>query len=326
MESYLEIRFGRECKMYTLWSVFIGDKFVTENYIKNLSTDYDKAISAAKEYNKEYTTEREIEIDAPEHLYDIVRGEDVLRFGKYKDHHVSELTDEKYLKWLCNGAQMKNNFDVWCETLYSDDPIVIAAKNRMIELGLAIYYNDRFMTIEYYNKIQKEIEKSKNSEFYGNVNDKIEINNVVCDKIIKIYGVFPAILYQFSNGNHIFTTKRSSSLSNIETYHCDINNVDIKSNDKIWKKLIHVGVTNGNLHTIICSDNEIIKTIEQIDTTNIEHANYFDLKTKKFYCLNLMTSNQCVKVGDIINIKATIKEHKIYKDTKQTSLTRVTII
>lgn len=323
MKRFLEIRFGREAKMYTLWSVFIGERHVIENYIKNLSTNYEKALKLADEFNE---NNLEIEIDAPEKLFNIVRGEDVLRFGKYKDHHVSELTDEKYLKWLFNGAQIKNNFGVWCETKLQDDPIVIAAKNRMVDLGLAIYYNDHIITIEYYNKIQKENEKSKLSDFYGNINDKIELKEVVCDKIIHIDGIYPTILYQFSYNNNIFTTKRSSSLSNIETYHCSINNINIKSNDKIWKNMIRVGVTNGNLHTVISSDYEIRNLIEKVDTTNIEHANYFDMKTKNFYCLELMTNNCGVKVGDKINIKATIKEHVVYKDTKQTSLTRVTII
>jgi hypothetical protein len=71
MKRFLEIRFGRDAKMYTLWSVLIGERHVIENYIKNLSTNYEKALKLADEFNE---NNLEIEIDAPEKLFDIVRG------------------------------------------------------------------------------------------------------------------------------------------------------------------------------------------------------------------------------------------------------------
>lgn len=246
MTRNLEIRFGREFKMYTLWMVTNNEQFSNERYIKNLSTKYDDAIERANKYN---TMGIPLYIDAPEDLNDIVRGDDVLRFGKYKDCRISEIKDIKYLKWIFSGCSMPNKINgEWYTTKDNTDPIVVKVKEHMLSIGEAILYNDRIITIDHYEKIKKQEEKSSKSNFVGEVGKRLKFDDLVVDKIIFIDGYqYDSTIYSFidKDGNFI-TTKRSSSLG--------------------------------------------------------------------------------LNKGDIINIKGTVKEHTTYKDTKQTNLSRVTIL
>ena len=246
MTKCLEIRFGREFKMYTLWMVTMNGQFFNERYIRNLSTKYDEAIEKANKYN---TMDLILSIDAPENLNDIVRGDDVLRFGKYKDHRISEITDVKYLKWIFGGCSMPNKTNgEWYPTKDNNDPIVLKVKEHMVNIGEAILYNDKIITIDHYNKLKQWEEKSSKSEFVGEVGKRLKFDDLVVERIIVLDGYdYVSTIYSFidKDGNFL-TTKRSTSL--------------------------------------------------------------------------------CVNKGDVITIKGTIKEHTTYKDTKQTNLSRVTIL
>ena len=47
---HYSIRYGREAKMYTLWRVQPIAVFKPESFVKNLSTEFEKAILSAKEH------------------------------------------------------------------------------------------------------------------------------------------------------------------------------------------------------------------------------------------------------------------------------------
>lgn len=206
----LEIRFGRECKMYTLWSIIINDRFCKETYIKNLSTNYEDAIKKAEDYSRGNC---EVFVDAPEDLNDIVRGDDVLRFGKYKDKRISQITDIKYLNWLFKGCPKPDDLDgKWYPTKSQNDPIVVHTKEHMVTLGQAILYNDKIITLDHYEKLKQWEEKSELSDFVGEIGKRITFDNLIVDKVTSImdYG-YPIIIYRFldKDGNFIITKKSS---------------------------------------------------------------------------------------------------------------------
>ena len=327
MERTLEIRFGRECKMYTLWMITISENFCNERYIKNLSTNYDEAIEKSNKYNKMGIS---LLIDAPENLNDIVRGDDVLRFGKYKDKRISEINDIKYLKWIFGGCAIPNKDNgIWYPTKSNTDPIVIKVKEYLLNIGEAVLYNDRIVTLDHYLKIKKLEEKYSKSEFVGEIGKRLTFEDLTVDKITSIFdSMFNTIIYNFidKNGNFI-VTKRSNYLDKIVDIKCSITNKIFKSNDKILNELISIGVNDGRCHTITSGcDTKINNQILSYDFTNIKRANYFNLKTNEVYNLVFDSNDTILEKGDIVNIKGTIKEHTTYKDTKQTKLSRVTII
>ena len=156
-----EIRSGSENKMYTLWrfNSFNG----RETYIKNLSADFDKAVEEAKRYAKG----RELNICVGDELNDIVRGEDVLRFGKYKDRRICEIDDVKYLSWLSKGGPVRDEaFDTW-NYYFDNDKQLELVKIRLAELGELIEYEG-----EYYTSKQLERVKFEKSFVHGHFYDE----------------------------------------------------------------------------------------------------------------------------------------------------------
>lgn len=176
MKRHLEIRFGRQAKMYTLWTVNMpdddGGRFF-ERYIQNLSTNIDEAEAKAAEFAKKQGIE--VYTDAPDTLRPIVKGEDVLRFGRYRDKRVSEITDERYLIWLFKGAALKNDSGYWVDTLSSDSPIRIAATNILLERGVVVEFNDKVMTKEKAEELKARMELNAKSEFFGQVGQKVSV-------------------------------------------------------------------------------------------------------------------------------------------------------
>ena len=179
MKSYFEIRFGREAKMYTLWRVINNKKFISEHYVKNLSTSLEDAIAKAMKFAKTENRD-DISIDAPEELNEIKRGDDVLRFGRNRDSRVSEIDSERYLIWLFRGAQRRDdNSGIWYETMSKSDPIRIAATEILIERGIVVEFNDRLMTKEAAENLKVLMEKNSNSNFIGVLGERIEIDVTV---------------------------------------------------------------------------------------------------------------------------------------------------
>ena len=331
MTRYLEIRYGRDFKMYTLWSVLISDNGYSDTFIKNLSTDYDKAIKKAEDYGKGIV---EISIDAPEDLNDIVRGDDVFRFGKYRDKRVSQVSDIKYLKWVFDGCKLPDKEDgKWYPTKASNDPIVVKVREHLLSIGEAVLYNDKIISHEHYNAIMKWTEKAVKSDFFGKVGERITLENVTVDSIkyvdidFSMYNTGLYIISFIDSDNNIFVTKRSGKLFKPTISKCLISEKIIEKKD--WKNLIQIGVNNGKLHTIYSTYNmnqDTYNEIKSIDYNLYSDVNYYNKKTKTVHLIeNTPFEETILKKGDIITIKGTIKEHTTYKEAKQTILNRVTI-
>lgn len=331
MTRYIEIRYGRDFKMYTLWNVLISDNGYSETFIKNLSTDYNKAIKKAEEFGKGIV---EISIDAPEDLNDIVRGDDVFRFGKYRDKRVSQVSDIKYLKWVFDGCKLPDKEDgKWYPTKASNDPIVVKVKEHLLSIGDAVLYNDKIISHEHYNAIMKWTEKAVKSDFFGKVGERITLENVTVDSIKYVdidYSMYSSgmfIITFIDSNNNIFVTKRSGSLLKPQISKCLFTDKNIDKKD--WKNLIQIGVTNDRMHTVYSGynlTNDDYDELNSIDFSLYPNANYYNKKTKTVHFIESTPYEELIlKMGDVVTIKGTIKEHTTYKDAKQTILNRVTI-
>ena len=328
MKIVYEIRYGRKAMMYTLWRVGLPDAHERyfETYVKNLSTDFETAFQKANERAK--LNGFEVVIDAPESLRDIVRGEDVIRWGKYCDTRVSDIDDDKYLIWLFKGAFYKNIDGDWNNKLYKNDPIRIAAENVLLSKGLLVEYNDRIVTIEKYEELKRLEELNSNSDYIGEVGDKIEVK-VKIEKIIcfdGFYGTIWLTTMRTSEGNVV--VYKGKSLDKIVWYKDLLTNKKYSDSDKkFWKNLIHIGVEDGRYHTLHDSykvTREQMETICNFDFQG-KNASHIDVTSWKFYDLERMNDSY-LHEGDEITIKGIVKEHSDYKGTRQTILQRVSVV
>lgn len=332
MKSFLEIRFGREYKMYTLWQVTIGDKgFHFEHFRQNLSTVYAQAIQKAKELNQRNL---EIIIDAPEDLNAIVRGDDVIRFGKYKDRRISAINDDKYLNWMYQGAPVPSKEDPKLKDylLFKSNPkdaaLLAHIEKYLIEKGFLVEYNDRFIAKEYAAKIEAMKEQNAKSDFIGSIGEKVSLS-VVLERESSYNGTFgTTYIYQFRDEDDNVVVYKGTWLTKPVISVDSISSIEVSSRDnKFWKNLIRVGVTEGRLHTIFDQiGKEISERIHSTDFMGLD-ATHFDIKTNKFYNLDVKdeSDDQFLRKGDHVIIVGTVKEHSEYNGTKQTILQRVKI-
>jgi hypothetical protein len=160
------LREGKESKMFTMWKSFHIEGYgMKEEYLKNLSTDRDKAESLAMAYAMKFGFTY-ID-DARDYLRPIAKGEDVIRFGKHKDCRLSEVS-EKYLLWIAQGCPIKeldtNRYsDTHGEMIsvckyFGGDDFQKVAQREAVNKGIGTIQEGRFYTVEYWNAILKKRE------------------------------------------------------------------------------------------------------------------------------------------------------------------------
>jgi hypothetical protein len=160
------LREGKESKMFTMWKSFHIEGYgMKEEYLKNLSTDRDKAESLAMAYAMKFGFTY-ID-DARDYLRPIAKGEDVIRFGKHKDCRLSEVP-EKYVLWIAQGCPIKeldtNRYsDTHGEMIsvckyFGGDDFQKVAQREAIAKGIGTIQEGRFYTVEYWNAILKKRE------------------------------------------------------------------------------------------------------------------------------------------------------------------------
>ena len=321
---HFSIRYGREAKMYTLWRVQPIAIFKPESFVKNLSTEYEKAIFAAKEYAGDVP----FEINAPESLNDIVRGEDVLRFGKYKDQRISEINNEKYLIWIwkCCPVPSQRSKDETDLLIRKSDPLWNTTQNYLLETGVLVDYNDRIVTKSHAEKIEAIKLANSNSLYVGSIGDKIRLNVTLerTNSYDSAYGT--TMIYSFKDENGNIVVYKGKFLLAVNVFTDSITGKTYSSADsKFWKNLISIGVDKGNYHTFNGNyeTNQAVRdTIRSTDFQG-QDANYFDSKTNQFFNLECENRENFLQKGDVVTITGTVKDHSEYKGTKQTILQRV---
>jgi hypothetical protein len=155
------LREGAESKMFTMWKSFhIEGLGIKEEYLKNLSTDRNKAESLALAYAEKFGY-KYID-DARDYLRPIAKGEDVIRFGKYKDYRLSEVP-EKYVLWIAQGCPIKeedaNRYSstygqmITVNKYFGGEGFQVIAQREAIAKGIGTMQEGKFYTVEYWNAI-----------------------------------------------------------------------------------------------------------------------------------------------------------------------------
>lgn len=158
---YVLLREGANSKMFTLWQR-VGYK---QTYVKNLSVDRYKAEQLALAYAEKFGF---VYIDdASSSLNKIVRGDDVIRFGKYNDCRLSEVP-EKYLLWIAQGCPIKEEDTYRYSPTYGEmitknkyfggEDFQVIAQSEAIAKGIGTIQEGKFYTVEYWNAIVKKRE------------------------------------------------------------------------------------------------------------------------------------------------------------------------
>jgi hypothetical protein len=160
------LREGKESKMFTMWKSFHIDGYgMKEEYLKNLSTDRDKAENLAMAYAEKFGF---VYVDdAQDSLNTIARGEDVIRFGKHKDCRLSEVS-EKYLLWIAQGCPIKElDTDRYSNTYgemitvnkyFGGEDFQEIAQREAVNKGIGTIQDGEFYSVEYWNVILKKRE------------------------------------------------------------------------------------------------------------------------------------------------------------------------
>jgi uncharacterized protein (DUF3820 family) len=160
------LREGAESKMFTMWKSFHIEGYgMKEQFLKNLSTDRDKAESLAMAYAEKFGC-MYID-DARDYLRPIAKGEDVIRFGKHKDCRLSEVS-EKYLLWIAQGCPIKElDTNMYSDTqgemitvckYFGGDDFQKVAQREAVAKGIGTIQEGRFYTVDYWNAILKKRE------------------------------------------------------------------------------------------------------------------------------------------------------------------------
>lgn len=321
---FFEIRYGREAKMYTLWRVNNSAKFKPESFIKNLSIDFDKALISAKEY----AGDKEVMIDAPENLNEIVYGQDVFRFGKYKDRRVSEINDDKYLIWVWKCGPVKDSNGDWKNLIGKWDPIWVSTQDYLLGKGVLVYYNDRVITKEFSEKLEVEKLANEKSEYIGSIGDKITCEVTLEKEFCFDNSFVPVWVYNFRDEEGNVIVYKGQCLHIPQVYEDLISGEIIKDTPSFWKNIIRIGVTAGRYHTFYgnCSISKEIK--DRIASTDFKNYDVkeFDSKTGRYYNLENTIEDTYLRKGMKVTIAGTVKEHSLYKETKQTIIQRIKII
>lgn len=166
MKRFLFMREGAQSKMFTMWTMVHTNGFAPkEKYLKNLSTDRYKAEQQALAYAEKFGYEY-ID-DARDCLRPIVKGDDVIRFGKYKDCRLSEVPD-KYLLWIAQGCPIKEEDTkrysptygqmITVEKCFGGEDFQAIAQREAISKGIGTMQEGEFYSVEYWNAILKKRE------------------------------------------------------------------------------------------------------------------------------------------------------------------------
>jgi uncharacterized protein (DUF3820 family) len=267
-------------------------------------------------------------VDAPENLNDIKRGDDVFRFGKYRDQRVSDIDDDRYLTWVWKGGFVKDDDGSWKQIIDRSRPICRHAEELLLDKGILVVYNDRVLTAKKAEELKELSELNSKSDYIGSEGDKLELE-VKVEKITyfdSFYGTTWITIMRTEDGNVV--VYKGKNLDKPIYYKDAISGKVVSDIDgKFWKNLVKVGVDKGRYHTFHGNYDTNQETKNEIRSVDFKgnDVNFIDAKTLNFY--NLVAQNESsLTKGDEITIKGTVKEHSEYNDTKQTRLQRVKII
>lgn len=313
-KNYYFISVGKLQRMFTLWSFNEIRIFKQDNYIKNLSTDIVKAVEVAIELAKRVN--RRIDIDRDT----VYEKRDLERFETGK--HAGELIKEVAV----------------------NDPGYIAFIGGKIEEDLAakrIQYNylskRQHLILDYKAEavailIDRAMEKFRGTDYVGKVGEKLVVN-VKLHKVNSFTGFYGLTYFHtfLTEANETIIYKGSVDLrgDQYQVKKCSITGMELKSNDKFFDTLYHVGINEGRFHTWFHGyaegSRDIQEKLRSMDLSSIEYANYVgkDMKIYNFQPVSDGEYKYENEIGEMFKLSGTIKEHSDYKGVKQTIVQRV---
>lgn len=328
---WLEMSQGEQSKMYTLWICIQSEKLSKRSFIKNLSTDRDKALAEAEK--KAESMDCQLIDEAMDELRPIVKGPDVIHFGKHRDRRIKDLPDG-YLLWVSQGAPIENREEEysWTSYLVSDEQKEIALQVA-VERNLVRDYKGELISnklADYYEK--RDLENAK-SQHIGAIGEKIKIK-VSFERQSYYEGHFgTTYIHTFRTEDGSVVTYFGKSLveKNKDYEYFDaVTNLPVtakKSEGEIWHG---IGLSNHRFHT--CSSNLPISVREELDRrtadkTLPEEACYILLRGEeivKFVSIRDINLDTPYKfgVGGTYILQGTVKQHSEYQGTKQTQIQR----
>jgi hypothetical protein len=267
-QRILYVEQGRKNKMHTLWVDYInGSEYVKARFIKNLSTDSEKAIAKALEYAKRIGVPEHFVYDHTHDLSAIKRvykwTDTMVRFGK---NYGMELRDcePKFVHWVAKGCPLKNEQDgEWDNHYFGGQDFQAIAQSIAVEMGLGlmddrIYHTPRYVTHEQYAKTTERLAQKaseQNGHFFEN-GSRVELT-LTCKHQTSYDSNFGWIqVYKFIDSeNRIFTYKGSNRLTK----------------SVAWTE-IHDGKTYSGFDTESLSAGDTITLM-----ATIKHDNYRDV-------------------------------------------------
>jgi hypothetical protein len=179
IKRYAFVSQGQKSKMYTLWVDHInGSEFVKPRFIKNLSTNKEKALEIAQLYANNCNIL--LSDESRDKLNKIVRihkwTPTMVKFGK---NYGKELLDceTKFIVWVAKGCQLKDDRSgEWVCNYFGGENFQQVAQQVAVEMGLGkiedrINHTPYFVSNEQYDKTTEFLKKKaeeKNDHHYTN--------------------------------------------------------------------------------------------------------------------------------------------------------------
>lgn len=332
-QTYFELSQGEGNKMFTLWRVTWGQGFQNRRFVKNLSTDRDKAISEGERLaNKAGSVLLD---EAQESLKDIVRGPDVIRFGRYRDKKISQV-DNNYLLWLCKKGPVKEseNGIEYTKYLVTDDNFVSLCIQEALTRGIYTEYKGQYYTPTYAEILRQRDELNSKSEWVSQPGTKVTLHNVKLESV-KFFESFygPTCLNSLRTSEGHILNYFGKDLRG-DLLREEIVDVLTGISLNLTKPLLfEVGVKDGKVHTTwfpVQYSDKLNKLLEEnksfIEDFNINCSGIVVDKniTKILHYIEYqdIEPQYQFELGHEFVLEATIKEHTTYNDIKQTVIQR----
>ena len=329
---WFEMSQGEGHKMYTLWRCNTGLHSYNRTFVKNLSTDRDKALAEAE--NRAQKAGTSLSDEAMDNLRTIVKGPDVLRFGKHIDQHIKDLPDG-YLLWVTKGAPVENSDrdSSWTSYLVSDEQKEIALQVAA-ERNLVREYKGKLVPNKLADIYEKRDLENAKSQHIGTIGEKIEIK-VSFERQSYFEGHFGTTYvntFRTEDGSVITYFGKNLVERNRDYEYFDVVS-GLKLDDRLQNTYFHnIGISNHKFHT--CDSNlpeSVREELRKREGVLPEEACYILLdknnSIKNFISIrDVDVEPYKFEVGGTYILKATVKEHSTYQGTKQTQVQRPKLV
>lgn len=285
---------GSQNKMHTMWIDFIdGSEYVKPRFVKNLSTDSEKAMQKAHEYAQKIGVDSSLVIDNTHDLNAIKKiykwTDSMVRFGK---NYGKELKDcpETFIKWIANGSPLKDEpSGEWCNHYFGGDDFCVIAQKIAVEMNLGvmedrIYSTPIFVSVERYNRTTEYLAQQllEKNDHYFNAGEKVKLT-LTCQKITGYQSQFGYVnIYKFIDAeNRVFT---------------------YKGNKRLLKKIKWVEMHEGKEFTGY--DHKSLEKGHTITlSATIKHGEYQDVKSTYLQRIKIDEENENIKKNlELLNV------------------------